>query len=398
VRPADRASMSVTAAPLRQRTPFWRNVRVLRIAFQAAFLLGVVIFILALVENLTTNLRVQGIRTDFGYLQQPAGFAIADADFRPSQSIWDAIKVGAMNTIKVSLLGILLATILGIVIGVARLSTNWLVRRSAAIYVETLRNIPVLVIILFWWLAVLLQLPAIRRAVDLNVIVISNRGLVGPGLEQTAALTGFLVVGAIGVASAIGVWVWRTRHFDRTGEPHHRVLWSAGVLVLFVVAGFFAFGQPVGISLPERGELATTGGFRLSPEYAALLVGLALYTASHIAEIVRGSILAVPRGQTEAANAVGLSGFQRLRFVVLPQAFRVSIPPIANQYLNLVKNSSLGVAIAFPEVTRVTRIAIGQQAPAPQSILVLMGVYLFFSLVIALVMNIINRRLTLKGR
>jgi general L-amino acid transport system permease protein len=390
--------MSVTTAPLRARTPFWRNVRVLRIAFQAVFLLGVVLFLLGLWENLTTNLRVQGIRTDFGYLQQPAGFAIADADFRPSQSIWDAVKVGAVNTIKVSLLGIVLASLIGVVVGVARLSTNWLVRRSAAIYVETLRNIPVLVIILFWWLAVLLQLPAIRRAVDLDVIVISNRGLVGPGVEQTAALSGFLLVAAFGVATAVAVAIWRTRVFDRTGQPHHRVLWSGGLLALFVVVGFFLFDRPVGISLPERGELATTGGFRLSPEYAALLIGLALYTASHIAEIVRGSILAVSRGQTEAANAVGLSGFQRLRFVILPQAFRISVPPIANQYLNLVKNSSLGVAIAFPEVTRVTRIAIGQQAPAPQSILVLMGVYLFFSLVIAFVMNLINRRLTLKGR
>lgn len=390
--------MTVTAAPLRRRTPLWRNVRVLRVAFQAAFLLGVLFFLFLLFENLTTNLRVQGIRTDFGYLQQPAGFAIADADFRPSQSIWDAIKVGAVNTIKVSLLGILVATVLGVLVGVARLSTNWLVRRSAAIYVETLRNIPVLVIILFWWLAVLLQLPAIRRAVDLDVIVISNRGLVGPGLEQTAALTGFLLVAAFGVATVVAVAIWRTRVFDRTGQPHHRVLWSGGLLVLFLVAGFLLFDRPVGISLPERGELATTGGFRLSPEYAALLIGLALYTASHIAEIVRGSILAVARGQTEAANAVGLSGFQRLRFVILPQAFRISVPPIANQYLNLVKNSSLGVAIAFPEVTRVTRIAIGQQAPAPQSILVLMGVYLFFSLVIAFVMNLINRRLTLKGR
>ena len=390
--------MSTTAPARPRRTPFWRNVRVLRIAFQAAFLLGIVLFLLGLVENLTTNLRVQGIRTDFGYLQQPAGFAIADADFRPSQSIWDAVQVGAMNTIKVSLLGILLATVLGVVVGVARLSTNWLVRRSAAIYVETLRNIPVLVIILFWWLAVLLQLPPIRQAVDLDVIVISNRGLVGPGLEQTAALTGFLAVATIGFLAAIGIAVWRTRVFDRTGRPHNRVLWSGGVLLLFLVAGFFVFERPVGISLPERGELATTGGFRLSPEYAALLVGLTLYTASHIAEIVRGSILAVARGQTEAADAVGLSGFQRLRFVVLPQAFRISVPPVANQYLNLVKNSSLGVAIAFPEVTRITRIAIGQQAPAPQSILVLMGVYLFFSLVIALVMNLINRRLTLKGR
>ena len=390
--------MTSTAAPLRRRTPLWRNVRVLRVAFQAAFLLGVLFFLFLLYENLTTNLRVQGIRTDFGYLDQPAGFAIADADFRPSQSIWDAIQVGAMNTIKVSLLGILLATLLGVVVGVARLSTNWLVRRSAAIYVETLRNIPVLVIILFWWLAVLLQLPAIRQAVDLNVIVISNRGLVGPGLAQTGSLTGFLLVALVGLAVAVGVAVWRTRVFDRTGQPHHRVLWGGGVLAVALVAGFFVFGRPLTVSLPERGELATTGGFRLSPEYAALLLGLTLYTASHIAEIVRGSILAVPRGQTEAANAVGLSGFRRLRFVVLPQAFRISVPPIANQYLNLVKNSSLGVAIAFPEVTRITRIAIGQQAPAPQSVLVLMGVYLFFSLVIALVMNLINRRLTLKGR
>jgi general L-amino acid transport system permease protein len=390
--------MSVTAARQPRRTPLWRNVRVRRIALQAAFLVGVLLFLLALWENLTTNLRVQGIRTDFGYLQQPAGFDIADADFRPSQSIWDAIKVGAFNTIKVSLLGILLATVLGVLVGVARLSTNWLVRRSAAIFVETLRNIPVLVIILFWWLAVLLQLPAIRRAVDLDVIVVSNRGLVGPGLEQTAALTGFLIALAVGVVVAGAAWLWRTRIFDRTGRPHHRVLWSGGVLLLFLVAGFLAFDRPFGISLPERGELFTTGGFRLSPEYAALLVGLTLYTASHIAEIVRGSILAVARGQTEAANAVGLSGFQRLRFVVLPQAFRISVPPIANQYLNLVKNSSLGVAIAYPEVTRITRIAIGQQAPAPQSVLVLMGIYLFFSLVIALVMNLINRRLTLKGR
>ena len=390
--------MIVTAAPLRRRTPLWRNVRVLRVAFQAAFLLGVLFFLFLLYENLTTNLRVQGIRTDFGYLDQPAGFAIADADFRPSQSIWDAIKVGAVNTIKVSLLGILLATILGVVVGVARLSTNWLVRRSAAIYVETLRNIPVLVIILFWWLAVLLQLPAIRQAVDLDVIVISNRGLVGPGLTQTGSMTGFLLTIVGGLAVAAVVAAWRTRVFDRTGRPHHRVLWSGGVLAAVLVVAFFVFGRPFTVSLPERGELATTGGFRLSPEYAALLIGLTLYTASHIAEIVRGSILAVPRGQTEAANAVGLSGFKRLRFVVLPQAFRISVPPIANQYLNLVKNSSLGVAIAFPEVTRITRIAIGQQAPAPQSVLVLMGVFLFFSLVIALVMNLINRRLTLKGR
>ncbi len=390
--------MAVATPAVSRRPPPWRNVRVLRFAGQALFLVLVVVFILHVRHNLVVNLDRQGIRTDFGFLEQPAGFRIPDADFSPSSPISRAIYVGAVNTVKVSAIGIVLATVLGVLVGIARLSTNWLVRRAAAAYVEALRNVPVLVIILFWWLAVLLRLPEIGRAVDWNVLVISNRGLVGPGLDQTAGLGGFFAAGGLGLAAAAAVGYWRTRRFDRTGEPHHRVLWGAGVVLAFLVIGYVAFGRPFAVSLPERGELATTGGFRLSPEYAALLIGLVLYTASHIAEIVRGSILAVPRGQTEAANAVALSGFQRLRFVILPQAFRISVPPMANQYLNLVKNSSLGVAIAFPELTRVTRVAIGQQAPAPQAIAVLMGIYLGFSLVIALVTNLINRRLAIKAR
>ena len=174
--------------------------------------------------------------------------------------------------------------------------------------------------------------------------------------------------------------------------------WAGGVLLLILAVGFVLTGRPWTVTTPEVGELSTTGGFRLSPEYAALLIALSLYTASHIAEIVRGSILSVPRGQSEAANAVGLSGFQRLRFVVLPQAFRISIPPISNQYLNLTKNSSLGVAISYYEVTKVTQVSIAQSAPAVQAIVVLMGIYLVISLSIALVTNLANRRLTLRGR
>jgi general L-amino acid transport system permease protein len=387
-----------TLEPVSRRPPPWRNVRVLRIAFQAAFVFVLALFTLYLFANLARNLDRLGIDTSFDYLSQPAGFAIPDSDFRSTQDLFSALLVGAKNTLFISLVGILLATILGVVVGVARLSGNWLVRRTAALYVESLRNVPVLLIILFWYLGVLLQLPPIGRAVEWEVLVVSNRGLVGPGLRQTDDLLVLLVLGAAGVAAAAAVWIWRTRRFDRTGEAHHRVLWSGGALVGFLVAGYLAGGTPLAVSLPERGELATTGGFRLSPEYAALLIGLTLYTASHIAEIVRGSILAVHRGQAEAADAVGLSSFDRLRFVVLPQALRVAIPPLGNQYLNLVKNSSLGVAIAFPEVTRITRITISQGGPAPQAIVVLMGVYLVFSLSIALVMNLVNRRLALKGR
>ena len=385
--------------PAARRPPPWRNVRILRIAFQAVFLFLVALLLLYLWETATDNLRRLGIRTDFRYLRQPAGFAIPDSDFRSSQSLFDAVLVGIQNTAKVALLGIVLATILGVFIGVARLSSNWLVRRAAAAYVESFRNVPVLIIIIFFWLAVFLRLPPIREATEiLDLIVLSNRGLVVPWFDkvESGAVFGLVALAALVLATA--VWVWRTRRFDRTGEPHRRALWAGGVLLAVLTVAFFATGRPWVLETPERGELSTAGGFRLTPEYAALLIGLTMYTASHIAEIVRGSILAVPRGQSEAANAVGLSGFQRMRHVVLPQAFRISIPPIANQYLNLVKNSSLGVAVSYYEVTKITQVSISQAAPAVQAILLLMAVYLVFSLSIAVVTNLVNRRLTLRGR
>jgi len=372
---------------------------VLRFVLQAVFLVAVGGLLLYLVDNVVGNLERLGIPTGFGYLDQPAGFAIPDSDFSSAQSLGDALLVGVQNTLKVSLLGIVLATILGVAIGVARLSTNWLVRRAAAIYVETFRNIPVLVIILFWYLGVVLRLPPISDAFEISgLTVISNRGLVVPWFDQVGGGLAFALVALFGLAAAGTVWAWRTRRFNRTGQPHRRLLWAGGALLAILAIGFFATGSPWVVETPERGERSTTGGFRLSPEYAALLIGLALYTASHIAEIVRGSILAVPRGQTEAANAVGLSGFQRLRLVVLPQAFRISVPPIANQYLNLMKNSSLGIAISYYELTKITRVSIAQQAPAVQAILLLMGIYLLISLAIALVTNLVNRRLSVKGQ
>jgi general L-amino acid transport system permease protein len=389
-----------TATPMStRRTPLWRNVRVLRFVFQAVFLVAVGGLLLYLVDNVVGNLERLGIPTGFDYLDQPAGFAIPDSDFHSSQSLGDALLVGVQNTIKVSLLGIVLATVLGVAIGVARLSSNWLVRRAAALYVETFRNIPVLVIILFWYLGVVLRLPPIGDAFEISgVTVISNRGLVVPWFDQVGGGLTFALVVLFGLGAGGVVWRWRTQRFDRTGQPHHRLLWAGGILVAILAIGFFASGSPWTVETPELGERSTTGGFRLSPEYAALLIALALYTASHIAEIVRGSILSVSRGQTDAADAVGLSGFHRLRHVVLPQAFRISVPPIANQYLNLLKNSSLGVAISYYEVTKITRVSIAQQAPAVQAILLLMAIYLVFSLGIALVTNLVNRRLTLKGR
>jgi len=388
--------MSSTAHAATRRPPPWRDVRVLRFTFQALFLLGVVSLLLFLLDNLVFNLRQQGIETGFGFLDQPAGFAIPESDFRSSQSIQAAIVEGAKKTIVVALSGIVLATVLGIVIGVARLSTNWLVRRTAALYVESFRNVPVLIIIFFLWVLTL-RLPPISRAIEwVDVFVLSNRGLVVPSLRATGSTAAFYGVAGVVLVAAAGVWIWRTRRFDATGEPHRRLLWAGLVLTAGVAAGFLVTGRPYGLSLPERGDLGVANGFRLGPEYSALLFGLVLYTASHIAEVVRGSILAVSRGQSEAASALGLSDFQRLRLVVLPQAFRIMIPPLANQFLNLTKNSSLGIAISVYEVTKVTRVSIAQGAPAPQAIGILMLVYLVFSLTIALFTNLANRRLMLR--
>lgn len=381
--------------PATRRPPPWRDIRILRIAFQAAFLVAVGALLLWIVDNTVGNLQRRGLDTSFDFLSQPAGFRIPGSDFRTSQSIGDAILVGVGVTLKVSAVGVVLAFLLGVIVGVARLSPNWLVRRAAALYVESLRNVPVLAIIFFWYLAVILRLPTVEFA---GLFVFSNRAFAVPDLAAEDGIGILGLVAVVGLAAAAATWVWRTRRFDATGEPHHRVLWAGGVLLAVLLLGFAATGTPLALDTPERRTFGFGGGLQMSPEFAGLLIALVLYTASHIAEVVRGSILAVQTGQREAADALGLSAFQRLRFVVLPQAFRIMIPPLANHFLNLVKNSSLGVAIALPEMTRVVRIAISQASPAPQSIVLLMGIYLVFSLTIALVTNLVNRKLQLKGR
>ncbi|MPZ73769.1 MAG: ABC transporter permease subunit [Nitriliruptorales bacterium] len=377
------------------RPPPWRDIRVLRVVIQVAFLVVVVATVWYLYNNLRSNTRL-----GFDWLQQPAGFSIRDAPgYSPGQRVLAAIRVGFFNTAQVAFLGIALATVLGIIIGIARLSTNWLVRRAAALYVEALRNIPVLLIIVLIYGAVMLQLPGVANAGEfLESFIFSNRGVSVPWYQSQEGATSYVAVIGLGVLVAAALWVWRTRRFDRTGEPHHRVLWALGTVAGFILAGYFVLGAPIALSLPELEGRRVTGGTSLGTEYAALLIGLVLYTASHIAEIVRGSIQAVPHGQTEAANAIALTGFQRLRYVVLPQAFRIMIPPLANQYLNLTKNSSLAVAIGYPELTRIIGTVIGNGNPAPPSIAILMGCYLIFSIGISIITNIVNRALSLEPR
>jgi general L-amino acid transport system permease protein len=377
----------------------WRDVRVLRGVIQvvAAALVFMVLYVLWF--NLTNNLRAAGLPTDFDFLTQPLGVDIPGSDISPSAPIWRGLLNGVKNTLALVVVGIPLLTIIGVLVGVARLSTNWLVAKAAGLYVEILRNLPPLLIIFFVFNAAILRFPVLQESLNFSdLVLINNRYIAMVGFTAQPNFGPFLAIMAGALLIAAGVWWWRTRRSERTGEHHHRFLWALGVFSVLSLIGFFALGGPVGLSRPVLDGRALEGGYVGLAAFWAVLAALVLYTASHVAEIVRGSILAVPLGQTEAANAIALSPFQRLRYVILPQAMRVAIPPIISQYLNFTKNTSLAIAIGYAEMTRITFQLIGNGQPAPQMIALLMGGYLIFSLIISLVVNVVNRRMQLVTR
>jgi general L-amino acid transport system permease protein len=377
----------------------WRDVRVLRIVIQVLAGTAVFAVLYVLWFNLTNNLRAAGLPTDFNFLTQPLGVDIPGSDISPSAPIWRGLLNGVKNTLALVVVGIPLLTVIGVLVGVARLSTNWLIAKAAGLYVEILRNIPPLLIIFFVFNAVVLQFPVLQESFNFaDLVIVNNRYLAVVGLTTQPNFGPFLAIMAVALLIAAVVWWWRTKRSERTGEHHHRFLWSLGVFSVISLLGFFVLGGPIGLSRPVLDGRALEGGFTGLAAFWAVLAALVLYTASHIAEIVRGSILAVPRGQSEAANAIALSSFQRLRYVVLPQAMRVAIPPIISQYLNFTKNTSLAIAIGYAEMTRITFQLIGNGQPAPQMIALLMGGYLVFSLIISLIVNVVNRRLQLVTR
>lgn len=395
--------MTASSPPLEtakhHRPPPWRDVRVIRVVLQVGFLVAVVGLVYWLFNNLTTNMSARGIRTDFGFLDQRAGFAILGSEFRSSQSIQDALIVGVQMTLRVAIIGMVVALVLGVIVGVARLSTNWLLRRAAGAYVEILRNVPPLVLIVFFYFGVITRLPGITEPHEPGgVAILSNRSLWVPWVRVDEGATGFLLALGLGVVAAIVVGIWRTRRFDATGQPHHRALYGLLVFVAIGVIAWLLLDRPTELSVPVRDGRRVEGGAQLYPEYGALLISLVLYTSSFIAEIIRGAIQAVPRGQVEAASALGLRWFDRLRYVILPQALRIATPATGNEFLNLTKNVSLGVAIAFPELLRVARIAIGNGHPAPQLVFISLGGYLVLSLIISFLVNVANRRLQLVER
>jgi general L-amino acid transport system permease protein len=379
-----------------QAVPFWRDVRVLAILSQIAFVVVVAVIAGLLYANLTTALVTRGLSSDFGFLDDEAGFEIKEGiSYTPADTYGRAFLVGLFNTLRVAVLGIFLATLLGVVMGVARLSSNWLVAQIASAYIEVMRNTPLLVQLVFWYFAVVLQLPLVNQSLQLpGPIFINRRGVFVPGPLTTPSTATWLIFVGIALVVAVAVWALRRRWQERTGRPGYP--WALGILALGAIAtaGWFLAGEsPLVVEAPSLQGFNFRGGLRLTPEFFALLLGLVVYTGAFIAEVVRGGILAVSKGQTEAAKALGLGTMLTLRLVIFPQAVRIIIPPLISQYLNLAKNSSLAIAIGFPDLFFVGQTMQNQTGrPIPVYVLI-MASYLIMSLVTSTLMNIYNRRM-----
>ena len=381
-------------------TPIWRNVRFLRIAGQVVFVIAVLVVLQQMFLNAQFQLDQRGRELDFDFLGQRSGFAIKEhlVAYSRNSDLFQSFLVGFTNALYLAVVGIVACTLLGLVIGVGRLSPNWLVRKITQTYVEIFRNVPVLVQVIFWYTAVFLAIPTIDESISLfDVAYFSNRAVAVPAIRGNEGFGLWMLCGLAAAAIAAIVWIWRTRVNERTGRPSHRM--KLALLTFFVLIGlaYLLIGEPFRFEVPEPQRFGFEGGIRFSPEFAAGLFGLVIYTAAFVAEIVRGSILAVPRGQKEAAESLGLSPGQQLRFVVLPQAMRIAIPPTTNQYLNLWKNTSVLFAVAFPEVINVTQTMINQSGNELQIFTLAVLAYLVTSLVLSFFMNMINRSVAYRG-
>jgi len=386
--------------PPKKRDWSWRSQAFRGLLYQiiAVVIIGGVAWFLA--HNTAENMRIRGIKSGFDFLTQPAGFDIGESlmHFDSNDPYWRAFLVGVSNTLRVAIVGIILTTILGTLIGVGRFSRNGLVRGLCRTYVEVFRNIPILLQLLMWYLLFTELLPDIADAKQIGPFFLSKGGFTFPApVWESGHLWGILGW----VAGGIAAWIyrrWAQRKFEETGQLRS-MFWVPVAIVLAVGAlGWLAGGAPFEFKLPTKGEFAIEGGGSLTPEFMAVLLGLTLYTASFVAEVVRSGIQSVARGQSEAAQALGLSRGQEMQKVLLPQALRVIIPPMTNQYLNLTKNSSLAVAIGYPDVVSISNTALNQTGRAVECIALIMLVYLTTSLSTSFFMNWYNSRSAIKER
>ena len=370
--------------------------------FQIITIVAVVAMGWFLFDKTQTNLQHRGITSGFSFLERSAGFGIAQhlIDYTEADSYARVFVIGLLNTLLVTIIGVVLATILGFIVGVARLSPNWIVSKLATVYVEVFRNIPPLLQILFWYFAVFLTMPGPRASHNFNdTFFVSSRGLNMPAAMAADGFWAFVVSIVIAIVAVVLMCRWANKRFEATGVPFHK-FW-AGLAIIIVIPALCAliFGSPLHWELPELKGFNFVGGWVLIPELLALTLALTVYTAAFIAEIVRSGIKSVSHGQTEAARSLGLRNGPTLRKVIIPQALRVIIPPLTSQYLNLAKNSSLAAGIGYPEmVSLFAGTVLNQTGQAIEVIAITMSVYLAISISISLLMNWYNKRIALIER
>ena len=380
---------------------FWRDDRFIQAAVQVIVVAVVAGLLYLAFRNMADSLARQGVTLGFGFLENAAGFDLGESliPYSNTDTFARALLAGLLNTLLVSVLGIVFSTVLGIAVGIARLSGNWLVNRLAWLFVELMRNVPLLVLLIFIYTAIFLKLPRVRQAISVGPIYLSNRGVAIPWGEPTETWPLYLawLGAAVGLAIlvALGLRWWQAR----SGRPKPIALPALAVWLGLAAIGWFILPQPpLRLTQPEIAGFNFKGGRTLTPEFMALLLGLVIYTAGFIGEVVRAGIQSVPKGQIEAARALGLNGRRTLQLIIFPQALRVIVPPLTSQYLNLTKNSSLAVAIAYPDLFGVAGTVINQTGRAVEVIAIVMIVYLSVSLFTSVLMNWYNRRVRLVER
>jgi general L-amino acid transport system permease protein len=380
---------------------FFHRKEVRSAIYQILLVVALIAFFYVIINNTATNLRQRNIASGYSFLGSTAGFDISQTliDYANTSSYGRAFLVGLWNTILVAAIGIFFATIVGFVAGIARLSSNWLIAKIATWYVEILRNVPLLLQLFLWYFGVLKALPAPRQSVNFGDLAFLNvRGLYTPKPEWLVGSGVFFGSILFGIVASMFVAHWANKRQMATGQRFPVLRASLGLIILLPTVMFFVLGQPVQFDVPKLQGFNFVGGNVLQPEMVALILGLVFYTASYIAEIVRAGILGVSKGQKEAARAIGLTTGQTLRLVVIPQAARIIIPPLTSNYLNLTKNSSLAVAIAYPDLVNVAGTILNQTGQAVEVILMIMGVYLTLSLLTSAFMNWFNAKMALVER
>jgi general L-amino acid transport system permease protein len=388
-------------APPKRRDWSWRSQAFRGVVYQLVAVAAVGLAVWYLAHNTLANMAARGIQSGFDFLWTPAGFDIGESliPYDALDPYWKAFLVGVLNTLRVAVIGIALATVLGTLLGIGRFARNAIVRGLCYAYVEFFRNVPVLLQLLMWYLVLTDVLPPLSDAISIGgVFYLSNNGFKFPvpvwGLGQALAAAG----GALGIVVAWAYRRWAIRQFELTGRPRSLVLIPIAIVIAAATAGWIAGGAPTAWSIPKIDGFLTSGGATATPEFLAVLLGLVLYTSAFIAEVVRAGINSVSHGQVEAALSLGLTRGQAMRLVILPQALRVIIPPMTSQYLNLTKNSSLAVAIGYPDVVSIANTSLNQTGRAVECIAIIMAVYLTTSLSTAAFMNWYNKRAAIKER